>query len=78
VAEELAKLAVPVDELPDGLVISGGGVKGAVVEAHDDHRIAMAFAVAGLKVPGISIAGAETVSKSFPKFWEVFRKLSHG
>jgi 3-phosphoshikimate 1-carboxyvinyltransferase len=44
----------------------------------DDHRIAMAFAVAGLRVPGIKIYGAEAVSKSFPSFWEEFEGFSYG
>jgi len=75
-ASELAKLGVDAEELPDGLVVRGGEVRGAAVEAHDDHRIAMAFAVAGLKAPGMEIRGAEAVSKSFPSFWDLFQGLA--
>lgn len=75
VAEELTKLGIAVEELPDGLMIKGGGAHGAAVEAHDDHRIAMAFAVAGLRVPGITIHGAEAVAKSYPTFWDEFTRL---
>jgi 3-phosphoshikimate 1-carboxyvinyltransferase len=75
VASELSKLGVFVEELPDGLIIEGGGVRGASVEAHEDHRIAMAFALAGLRAKGVEIHGAEAVTKSFPSFWEIFKGL---
>ncbi|MBP8645342.1 MAG: 3-phosphoshikimate 1-carboxyvinyltransferase [Syntrophobacteraceae bacterium] len=76
-ATELRKLGVPVEEFPDRLHIEGGAVRppGAPIEAHNDHRIAMAFAVAGLRAEGIEIHGAESVSKSFPRFWEIFETL---
>jgi 3-phosphoshikimate 1-carboxyvinyltransferase len=77
VALELSKLGVPVQELPDGLVIEGGHARPpeSPIEAHDDHRIAMAFAVAGLRVEGVRIDGAESVAKSFPSFWDLFESL---
>lgn len=77
VASELRKFSVPVEELPDGLVIQGGRVLSPSrrIEAHDDHRIAMAFAMAGLRTRGVEISGAECVSKSFPAFWESFETL---
>jgi len=40
-----------------------------VIDTHDDHRIAMAFAPAAVRFPGITIADAETVSKSYPSYW---------
>ena len=40
-----------------------------------DHRIAMSFAVAGLRTPGVVIADESCVQKSFPTFWEVFQEL---
>jgi 3-phosphoshikimate 1-carboxyvinyltransferase len=75
VALELSKLGVVVEELFDGLVIQGGKLHSAAIEAHDDHRIAMAFALAGLRVPGVEIHGAEAVAKSFPSFWDEFDRL---
>ncbi len=80
VASELRKLSVPVKELPDGLVIQGGKVLTPTqpIEAHDDHRIAMAFAMAGLRTSGVEIVGAESVSKSFPSFWQSFETLYSG
>lgn len=77
VAAELGKFGVPVEELEDGLVIEGGkvGVPNGPIDAHDDHRIAMAFALMGLRAFGVVIDGAESVSKSFPNFWELFESI---
>jgi 3-phosphoshikimate 1-carboxyvinyltransferase len=47
----------------------------AAVECHGDHRIAMSFAVAGLRTPGIKILDETCVHKSFPTFWDVFETL---
>ncbi len=79
VALELRKFQVPVEELADGLVIGGGRVLSpeSPIQAHNDHRIAMTFAVMGLRVPGVVIEGAESVAKSFPDFWEVFESLGN-
>ena len=78
-ATELAKLGVVVDERPDSLIIDGQGrgaaLRGAEIETHEDHRIAMSFAVAGLFVPGVVVLGEECVGKSFPNFWEKFTEL---
>ena len=45
------------------------------ISAFDDHRIAMAFALAGLRLNGVVIEGAESVDKSFPEFWDIFEGL---
>jgi len=70
-AEGLSRLGASVEELPDGLVIQGGRpLRGAEVRAHDDHRIAMSLAVAGLCASGVTrIEGAECASVSFPEFY---------
>ena len=75
VATELAKMAVSVTELEDGLIVQGGSPKGARIDTYDDHRIAMSFAMAGLRVPGVVIEDERCVEKSFPDFWEVFKGL---
>lgn len=74
VATELSKFGIAVQELADGLIIDGGAVRSpkTAIESHDDHRIAMAFAVLGLRVKGVEIRGAEAVAKSFPQFWNIF------
>jgi len=45
------------------------------IHTYDDHRIAMAFSLVGLKIPGIHITGSDCVSKSFPDYWGVLQKL---
>lgn len=75
VATELGRLGIEARETPDGLVIRGGAPKGAVIHTYNDHRIAMSFAVAGLKIPGVAIEDPECVAKSFPDFWQFFKQL---
>jgi len=78
VATGLRILGSDAEELPDGLVVHGRTISGppsGPISAFDDHRIAMAFALAGLRMHGVVIEGAESVNKSFPGFWEVFEDL---
>ena len=84
-AKESDRLAAVVAELKkmgirarcdDGiLTITGGRPRGTEIETYDDHRIAMSFAVAGLKAPGTVIHNEGCVEKSFPRFWQVFETL---
>jgi 3-phosphoshikimate 1-carboxyvinyltransferase len=76
-ARELAKMGAKVEELPDGLRITGPTpLKGATVDSHTDHRLAMAFAVGGLIAQGeTTIQNADAVDISFPTFWHEFEKL---
>ncbi|MDI6631471.1 MAG: 3-phosphoshikimate 1-carboxyvinyltransferase [Bacillota bacterium] len=77
-AAGLSCLGVPVEELPDGLIIYGGKrLSGAVVESYGDHRVAMALAVAGLTADGETvIKEADVVNVSFPDFVETLQRLS--
>jgi 3-phosphoshikimate 1-carboxyvinyltransferase len=75
VVTELQKMGLEARETADGLVIRGGVPKGAVIHTYNDHRIAMSFAVAGLKAPGMVITDPDCVAKSFPDFWEFFHRL---
>jgi 3-phosphoshikimate 1-carboxyvinyltransferase len=77
-ASELKKMGAAVEEYPDGIGIQGTGrLKGAEVESHGDHRIAMAMAVAALSAEGrTTIQGASAVSISFPAFFEILERLS--
>ncbi len=71
-AEGLQSLGVDAQATDDGMIIKGGSVLGGEIESFDDHRIAMAFAVAGLQSNGeIKINNCENVSTSFPKFVEL-------
>lgn len=75
VLTELGKMGTDVEEGQDFMVIHGNGGKelhGAEIDTYNDHRMAMSFAVAGLRVPGVRILGESCVAKSFPDFWERF------
>ncbi|MEN8820184.1 MAG: 3-phosphoshikimate 1-carboxyvinyltransferase [Abyssibacter sp.] len=68
-AAGLQAVGVTVEEQADGITVQGGGVTGGVVESHDDHRIAMAFAALGSVAPdGIEIRDVANVRTSFPGF----------
>jgi 3-phosphoshikimate 1-carboxyvinyltransferase len=68
-ADGLQRLGVDAQATIDGMIINGGPVQGGEVESVDDHRIAMAFAVAGLQSEGvIKINNCENVATSFPNF----------
>jgi len=75
VAAELNKMGIETRCGDTELSVKGGTPHGASIETYDDHRLAMSFAVAGLKVPGVVIQNERCVDKSFPDFWEVFRTL---
>ena len=72
---ELRKLGVPVIEHQDGLEISPSPVTPAAIDTYEDHRMAMAFALVGLKASGIRINDPECVSKTFPNYFEVLQAL---
>ena len=72
---ELKKMGIDAECTADALVVRGGKPKGAIIETYNDHRIAMSFATAGLKVPGVCIQNESCVKKSFPAFWQVFEGL---
>ncbi|MCL2754714.1 MAG: 3-phosphoshikimate 1-carboxyvinyltransferase [Oscillospiraceae bacterium] len=82
VAEVLNALGADITETDDGLEIRGGKPLkgGATVSSHNDHRIAMAAAIAATQFVGegeqpITITGAQAVEKSYPHFWEDLQKL---
>ena len=70
VAENLRRMGVPVTEFEDGMEIQGGAkLKGATIDSYGDHRIAMAFAIAGLHADGsTTIENTECISTSYPGF----------
>ena len=74
-ATELRRLGVPVEERDDGLRIEPATPRGATVETYDDHRMAMAFAVTGLRTPGIAIADPGCTAKTFPDYFTRFARL---
>lgn len=73
---EWRRLGGRIQELADGLVIKGEApLHGVVVDPHNDHRLAMSLAVAGLRIPGLTIRDRDCVGKSFPGFWELWETL---
>ncbi len=75
--DELNKLGADIVEEEDRMIINGvNKLKGGIVESHNDHRVAMALAMASLKMDeDLTILNAECVSKSYPDFWDVFKSL---
>ena len=77
VYNELTKLGAKVTELHDGLIIEPVEKYNEVVEidTYDDHRMAMSFSLAGLKVTGTIIKDPGCVSKTFPNYFDEFEKI---
>jgi len=76
ICAELTRLGVRVDEHPDGLTIYPcHGFRPAEIQTYHDHRMAMAFSLIGLKIPGITILDPGCVSKTFPGFFDVLARL---
>lgn len=69
-ATELRRLGQTVEERPDGLTITPAPITPATIQTYDDHRMAMSFAIAALRAPGIRIADPGCVAKTFPDFFE--------
>lgn len=72
---ELRRLGARVQEFDDGLEIEPSTLKPAMVATYDDHRIAMAVAVVGLKLKGVRIKDPGCVAKTYPEFFDHLRLL---
>ncbi|BDI32416.1 3-phosphoshikimate 1-carboxyvinyltransferase [Capsulimonas corticalis] len=78
ITNELTKLGVGVEEGRDFWTITppaAGQYQPAEIKTYDDHRMAMSFAVAGLRLPGVTILDPGCVAKTFPDFWERWEKF---
>ncbi|MEH2229124.1 MAG: 3-phosphoshikimate 1-carboxyvinyltransferase [Nostoc sp.] len=75
VVTELRRLGVEVEEFADRLKIQPGPITPAAIETYHDHRMAMAFAVTGLKVPGIVIKDPGCTAKTFPDYFTRFFQM---
>ena len=80
VAANLRAMGVTVEEFPDGMAVTGGAkLTGATLPCHGDHRIAMAFAIAGLFAEGETIIeDTACVNTSYPGFAEALRQMQKG
>ena len=73
---ELERLGARVEEYEDGMTIYPcDKIQPATIQTYNDHRMAMAFSLIGLRVGGVSIENPSCVSKTFPKFFEVLDSL---
>jgi 3-phosphoshikimate 1-carboxyvinyltransferase len=75
VATELRKLGAEVEERPDGLTITPQPLTGCAIATYNDHRMAMSFALIGLRVPAVVIRNPGCVAKTYPGFWTDLEKL---
>jgi 3-phosphoshikimate 1-carboxyvinyltransferase len=78
-ARGFAALGIRVDEYPDGFTIHGGPPAGGEADAAHDHRLAMAFAIAGSRARGpVQITGADAVAVSYPGFFDELDRIARG
>ena len=75
VVSELSKMGIEAWSTDSDLIVKGGRPEGSLIDTYDDHRIAMSFSIAGLRIPGMNISDEKCVEKSFPKFWDVLESL---
>ena len=72
---ELRKIGVKAEKTETGMVIYPGEVQKGTIHTYDDHRIAMAFSILGLVVPGITLDSPQCVAKTFPSFFDVLDQV---
>jgi 3-phosphoshikimate 1-carboxyvinyltransferase len=72
---ELRRLGARAEAGPDWLQIRPAPLHGATIETYDDHRMAMSFALAGLRIPNVKIKDPGCVSKTWPDFFDTFSSL---
>ena len=77
-ARELRKLGAKVDEFEDGLTVTPQTLRPATLDTYNDHRMAMSFAVAGLKSPGVVINDPDCTRKTYPNFFDDLFGLTRG
>jgi len=78
VEQELAKMGIRTEAEADALVIHGGNPQAATIATYGDHRMAMAFAVAGTLLPGMAYDDPAVVNKTYPEFWQDLQQLGVG
>jgi len=76
VATEARRLGAAVEEHPDGLTIRPGCLHGAEIHTYDDHRMAMSFALVGLRIPGVKILNPDCTAKTYPGFFDDLKRLA--
>ena len=78
-ARGFTALGIAVEEFPDGFTIRGGPPRGGEADAAHDHRLAMAFAIAGSRASGeVQVTGADAVAVSYPGFFDELERIARG
>ena len=77
VVTELRRCGIRAEAEPDGFTIHPGVPQPALISTYDDHRMAMSFALLGLRSPGLRIADPGCVAKTFPTYFSVLEQLRH-
>ena len=77
-ATELAKLGAAVTESADSLEIIPGPLTGATIGTYDDHRMAMSFAIAGLRIPDVKLENPGCCEKTYPEFFSDLQRVIGG
>ncbi len=75
IKDGLISMGIEVEVSSNSIRILGGKPRPSLVDSRGDHRIAMAFSLASLRVPGIKVTNPDCVSKSFPDFWKLLERL---
>ncbi len=75
VVKGLQSCSIKCEEFEDGYIVEGGELKSAKIDSFGDHRIAMSFAIAGLKAP-MEIEDTHCISTSFPNFIDLLSKIT--
>lgn len=78
IINELARVGIGCRETETGLIIYPGMPRAAEIETYDDHRMAMAFSLIGLKTPGVRIKNPGCTGKTFAGYFDCFTKAVHG
>ncbi|MCP3675470.1 MAG: 3-phosphoshikimate 1-carboxyvinyltransferase [Gammaproteobacteria bacterium] len=76
-ATELRKMGITVTTTEDSLAIEGGTPTAAILDTHDDHRMAMSLALIAIKSTKIQIRDPDVVAKSFPNYWRFLEQLGY-
>ena len=75
IKEELGKMGIRCEEREDGITIYPGRLTGGTIETYDDHRVAMSFAITGLRSSGVVIDNPSCCKKTFPEYFDVLDEI---
>ena len=76
-ATEIRKTGIKVTTTEDSIAICGGVPEGAILDTHDDHRMAMSLALMAIKTAGVQIRNPDVAAKSFPTYWQYLEQLGY-